>query len=146
TGDTKMEIVAAAGSHIFAWTADGQPLPADTTDGELTGVFKSNITACFASPSLADLDGDGKAEIIVFDQTTQTIRAWHGDGRGVGNPDGTIAQLPPAPATPNTTASDLPLSIVAAAHNSCAGVSVAALGPQGFADFFIGTYWIRYDL
>src|SRR4029077_4174358 len=74
-GDNKMQIIASYGSHIFAWTYDGQPLPGTTTDGPLVGVLRGNIQAFTSCPALADLDGDGRAEIIVFDQNTHAIRA-----------------------------------------------------------------------
>src|SRR5207248_1328401 len=76
-----------------------------------------------ASPTLADLDGDGKAEIIVFDSQTSTIRAWRGDGTGVRNADGIIATIP----------------------ETCEGVSVVDLGGDGVMDFFAGTFWVRMD-
>jgi len=122
-GDGKMEVVASYGSHVFAWTWDGKPLPCDTEDGELKAVFKSNVSAFTSTPTLADLDGDGKAEIIVFDQSTMSIRAWHGDGKGVGNEDGIIAELPV----------------------DCHGISVANLSGGDVVDLFAGSYWVKFN-
>ena len=44
----------------------------------------------------SDLDGDGKAEIIVFDEADNSIKAWHGDGKPIAGSDGVIAKLPGA--------------------------------------------------
>src|SRR5205814_1108952 len=57
TDDPGMQVVGAYGSHIFAWTLDAKPLAADTIDGDYVGVFKNNIDAQTATPTLADLDG-----------------------------------------------------------------------------------------
>jgi len=73
---------------------------------------------------LADLDGDGLAEIIVLDQITSTLRAWHGYGTGFGNADGIIATLGPGMAQ---------------------GVSVAGPDELGGFDFFAGNYWVHRD-
>jgi RNA polymerase sigma factor (sigma-70 family) len=118
-GDAKMEIVATDRQAVYAWTCDGKPLLSDGVEG----AFKSNVAPSNASPTLADLDGDGKAEIIVFDSAINAIRAWHGDGRGVTLSDGVIAKLP----------------------MQCFGVSVADLGGDGVIDLFAGTYWIKFD-
>ncbi|MDQ3815115.1 MAG: VCBS repeat-containing protein, partial [Armatimonadota bacterium] len=64
TGDEKMEVCAAdAHRNIHLWTWDGQPLPATQPRGEYTSVFKSGIGSWTGSVTLADLDGDNKAEI-----------------------------------------------------------------------------------
>jgi RNA polymerase sigma factor (sigma-70 family) len=116
TGDGKMEIVVAT-EAIWAWSWDGKPLRRPD------GVFQANISSPYTAPTLADLDGDGKAEVIIFDQNTRSVRAWHGDGRGVGNADGILAKLP----------------------LDCRGVSVADLGGDGIMDLFAGTFWIQFD-
>jgi hypothetical protein len=121
-GDNKMEVIASADGHIFAWTWDGQPLEGDTQVDNFNAVFKANVgSSPYVSPTLADLDGDGKAEIIFADEKTPAIRAFHGDGKGVGNEDGLIATLP------------MP----------CRGVSVVDLGGDGVMDLFAGSYWIK---
>jgi RNA polymerase sigma factor (sigma-70 family) len=86
-GDGKMEVVMSdEKNHLLAWTWDGQPFgntfpesPAEEKklraktanpnqeipDKELcTSIFKDNITN-YGPVSLADLDGDGKAEVII---------------------------------------------------------------------------------
>src|SRR5205807_6303298 len=122
TGDGKMEIIATADGHIFAWTWDGQPLEADTQVDQFNAVLRANTgVSPYVSPTLADLDGDGKAEIIFVDEKTPAIRAFHGDSKGVGNDDGLVATLP----------------------GPCRGVSVVDLGGDGVMDLFAGTYWIK---
>jgi len=122
-GDGKMEVVAAFGQHVFAWKWDGKPLACDTEEGPLKGVFKTGVSAVTASPTLADLDGDGKAEIIIFDEPTKAIRAWHGDGHGLVSEEGIIAELP----------------------IECHGVSVANLSGGDVVDLFAGCYWVKFN-
>ncbi len=116
TGDGKMEIIVAT-EAIWAWSWDGKPLVRPD------GVFRANISSPYTAPTLADLDADGKAEVMIFDQNTRSLRAWHGDGRGVGNAEGILARLP----------------------SDCRGVSVADLGGDGIMDLFAGTFWIQFD-
>jgi hypothetical protein len=123
TGDGKKEIIATYGQHLFAWAADGKNLPTTTTDGELDGILVDGVSAPSSTPALADLDGDGKAEIVFFDQRSSTLRAYHGDGKGYPRADGAIATL----------------------ATVCGGVSVADLGGDGVWDFFCGTYWVKLD-
>jgi hypothetical protein len=124
-GDGKMDVIAAYGTHLFAWDPDGKPLPNTKSTPDLNGILVDNIFAATSSPALADLDGSGKAEIIVFDRQTMSIRAWHGDGTGFGNADGIIAQIPEE------------------GH----GVSVVSLGDgmgkSAEMDFFTSHYWVR---
>ena len=133
-GDGKMEVVASYGSHVFAWRADGSTLPNTTRDGPLDGILISNVSATTSSPALADLDGDGKAEIVIYDQRSRAIHAWHGDGAGVGDERrGTDPATRPA----------RDAGVIAAVPDGH-GVSVVSLGddPHVF-DFFTGTSWVR---
>jgi hypothetical protein len=84
-GNGQMQIIAAYGAYLQAWNPEGTPLPNTFTveNGQLDGVLKSRVFAYSASPALADLDGTGKADIIVFDTAVGAIRAWHGDGSPV---------------------------------------------------------------
>jgi hypothetical protein len=116
TGDSKKEVVTACGRHIYAWTWDGKDLPCDMEDEGHTGVFQKDLIACTATPALADLDGDGKAEVIVYDEKSGSVRAWRGDGRPVVGTDGVIARVP----------------------GRCHGVSVADLGGDGKGDVVFG--------
>jgi hypothetical protein len=124
TGDEKMEICAAGwNNHIMLWTWDGKPALSKADSNEDPNIFKNGISSVWASASLADLNGDGKAEIIVFDNRTRTLRAWYGDGKGMVNDEGTIAALPEA--------------------RCLGGVTVGDLGGDGEIDFFVSTYWVR---
>jgi RNA polymerase sigma factor (sigma-70 family) len=133
SGDGKMEIVGAYG-HLFVWTSDGKGAPGTSDEGELTGILKSDVVAKKAPPTLADLDGDGKAEIIVYDHDLHAVRAWHGDGRPAGaSADGVIAVL------------DVPENANSPDALPWAGVSVADLGGDGIIDLFCGASWIKFD-
>src|SRR5438067_1391429 len=82
-----------------------------------------------ARATLADLDGDGRAEIIVVDEDTATLRAWHGDGSpafggGGATDDGVIAHL---------------------GEGNVFGVSVAGPDDSGAFDFFIGNFWVHRE-
>jgi hypothetical protein len=121
--------------EIVYWCIRGEIHVCDW-DGGNGGIFKRGLTT-YATPTLADLDGDGKAEIIIYDHDRRAVRAWHGDGRPVAgaNADGDLVVL----ATPNI-AQTQPLFGM-----PWAGVSVADLGGDGILDLFCGTYWIRYN-
>ena len=99
------------------------PAPEKAELEKCTSIFKDGID-CEGPASLADLDGDGLAEIIVVDSKTSTLRAWHGDGTGFGNPDGIIAHLGSA---------------------NVIGVSVAGPDAAGGFDFFAGAWWVHRD-
>jgi hypothetical protein len=90
-GDGSLDIVFGTGSYnescgqpfdgkkIWAIDRHGQPLPGwpQATDGKME-----------TSPALADLNGDGKLEVIAVchDQDNRSCRrlyAWHGDGKAV---------------------------------------------------------------
>lgn len=144
-GDASPEVILPDHrGHILAWTRDGQrfgntfveaqghsydderePLPAAMLEQEkCTSIFKDNVN-CAGPAALADLDGDGLAEIIVIDANTNTLRAWHGDGRGAfGSDDGVIAHV---------------------ASNNVFGVCVAGPDESGGLDFFAGATWIHRD-
>ncbi|MBV9470958.1 MAG: sigma-70 family RNA polymerase sigma factor [Abitibacteriaceae bacterium] len=126
TGDDKMEVCGTdSRGNVHLWTWDGKPLPATHPEGEFTSVFKTGIHALNSCPTLADLDGDGKAEIILFNPATNKLMGWHGDGTSVvpANPDGTIIDLP--------------------GLNCYGGVAVADLGNDGIMDLFVGTCWVQ---
>jgi RNA polymerase sigma factor (sigma-70 family) len=144
-GDGKMDVVMVDGiGRLMAWTWDGKPVPGAVAEdpAEMKKFLAAHGQVVDAIPkkdlctsilrmgiggdcplSLADLDGDGKAEIVLFDAEDGTLRAFHGDGKGFGNEDGIIAKLP----------KDI----------EPWGVSVASLGGGGAMDFFVGTYWVR---
>lgn len=131
--DKTKQVVAAYGDKIYAWTWDGKPVPAADADG----VLLSGVDAACSSPTLADLDGDGVADIIVYDQKMHAIRAWHGNGKPVGDrPDGSLCHL------------QMPLDLDKT-HPlfgaPWAGVSVANLGDHGIVDLFCGVFWARFD-
>ncbi|MGA2440294.1 MAG: hypothetical protein ABSH08_05015, partial [Tepidisphaeraceae bacterium] len=143
-GDGKMEIVLPDGQgRLLAWTADGQrfgstypedpekakqheaqrnhPMRAVPTRELSTSILKEGLP--FAGPvSLADLDGNGRAEMVFYCRD-HTLRAFHGDGSGFGNADGIIATLPP--------------------QTAGYGVSIASFEGNGTMDFFVGTCWVH---
>ena len=100
-GDRSAEIVASAGERVYAWRLDGSPVagfpvrvdPAlsdpckpgaphpcfDAADRVITSAnhIKRGI---FGSPALADLDGDGRLDVI-SGSMDQHLYAWDGEGR-----------------------------------------------------------------
>ncbi len=161
TGDSKMEIIGAYGKHLFAWNADGSMTKTTSREGMLVGILKSGISAATSSPALADLDGDGKAEIILFDSDARTIRAWHGDGTPLFGPPPDRKKPPSIATRPATAPTTVPVSsptttpaaaptapppdgIIATLPADAHGVSVVSLGDDPkIMDFFAGTYWVR---
>jgi hypothetical protein len=85
-GDMEPEIVASAGEHVYAWKADGTPVPGfpvrlDPSFSRPEDISKQNhVKRGFtSSPVLADLNGDGKLDIIVAG-LDQHVYAWDGSG------------------------------------------------------------------
>jgi len=123
-GDGQMEIFAVdGGGHLMGWTWNGRPLLSGIAADGMTGIFKADLPPYSPSPTLADLDGDGRAEIILFDQRTRSLKAWRGDGTGLLSADGAIVHLPEAQCS--------------------GGVSVGDLGGDGTLDLFVATYWVQ---
>jgi hypothetical protein len=107
-GGPAPEIVAAGvDGRVYAWSARGRPVPGfpvridlhrPGTDGKLD-------PAIYASPALADLDRDGRLDIVVG-AADQRVYAWDGRGRRLpGWPvlardgrDGDVAKILSSPA------------------------------------------------
>jgi hypothetical protein len=130
TGDAAKEIVAIdwAGS-LHVWTLNGEGVAGSRDLGAKggRGIVETGLSGHFP-PSLADLNGDGKAEIIVWDTKINAIRAFTGDVKGgvtgLGDPRGVIARLPRP-------------------SGRGLGIAVADLGGDGVMDLFAGPFWIR---
>ncbi len=126
SGDAAQEIICVdARNLLHVWTWDGKPAPGTDADGEWTAVLKNGVGARYAPPTLADLDGDGKAEIMLYDRNKRALMAWKGDGTGVFNEDGSVCRVPGVLAVPGP------------------GVTVADLSGDGVWDIFCGTVWIK---
>lgn len=121
-GDDTLEVVCIDwGGTLRAWTLDGQGVPGsrtsrDSLGRELRGGLRGGMNG-YAPPSLADLDGDGKAEIIALSNSGEllTLKA---DGTNWGT--GRLGSF-----------------------GGRAGVAVADLGGDGEMDIFAGNKWIR---
>lgn len=121
-GDDTLEVVSIdRGGTLRAWTLDGQDVPGsrssrDDLGRELRGALRGGMNG-YVAPSLADLDGDGKAEIIALSSGGEllTLKA---DGSNWGT--GRLGRF-----------------------GGRAGVAVADLGGDGEMDVFAGNKWIR---
>jgi hypothetical protein len=124
-GDGVLEVALLDSKGVLQlWTWDGKPYKGTTADAarNLVAIFKDNLgSSC--TPTLADLDSDGKAELVVYDTSRSAICAWRGDGTGFFQPDGIVATLHHTYAMPH--------------------VSVAKLSDDGAIDFASGTHWVR---
>ncbi len=130
TGDAAKEIVAIDGAgSLHVWTLSGEGVAGsrDLGDKGGRGVVETGLSGQLP-PSLADLNGDGKAEIIVWDARMNAIRAFTGDGKGgvtgLGDARGVVARLPRA-------------------RGRGLGIAVADLGGDGVMDIFAGPFWVR---
>jgi hypothetical protein len=85
-GDMEPEIVDTAGEHVYAWNADGSTVPGFPVrldpafslpqDRTRNNHIKRGFTA---SPVLADLDADGKLDIVAAALDAH-VYAWSGSG------------------------------------------------------------------
>lgn len=84
TGDSKKEILAVdRSSTLHVWNADGTPVELDATPGEGSETNRAMWNSLDASAPLclADLDGDGQAEILALSRDLSSVHALRGDGR-----------------------------------------------------------------
>lgn len=126
TGDDHMEVGGIDGKFNFhLWTWDGQKLPGTRAIPPYTSIMALDVPAAHNPPALADLNGDGKAEIILFDGRRRAIRAWTQGATEMQTAGGPLISLPKIYGWPSP------------------GVTVADLGSNGEMDIFCGTYWIR---
>jgi hypothetical protein len=95
-GDGAPEVVAADyDGRVYAWDAGGHRVwtrhseerfsgkPLQPFVNERHGEADRTEHGFFASPVIADLDGDGKPEVVLAG-ADRHIYAWHGDGAAVG--------------------------------------------------------------
>jgi hypothetical protein len=82
-GDAKKEIVAVDhAGNLHVWAFDGKPAAPSKVDKLDLSIVRANIYASNAPPCLADLDGDGRAEIILLNgRDEQTLVILRGDGQ-----------------------------------------------------------------
>jgi hypothetical protein len=126
SGDEKLEVCTVdSQGRILLWTWDGQPAPNTQEVDGWKAVFKTNLSNRYAPLTLADLDGNGKAEIIAFDSKRDALFAWKGNGEGLFDATGVLCLLPEVRAFLD------------------AGVTVADLGGDGVMDLFCGTFWVK---
>jgi hypothetical protein len=85
-GDMEPEIVDSAGEHVYAWHEDGTPVAGfpvriDPAFSQPADESKQNhVKRGFAaSPTLTDLNGDGKLDIVI-PGLDQHLYAWDGSG------------------------------------------------------------------
>ncbi|HEV8293695.1 MAG TPA: VCBS repeat-containing protein, partial [Tepidisphaeraceae bacterium] len=139
-GDGKAEILGVDFStrsllgQLHAWHHDGRPLAACKKIDDDDSIFKTDLFSGFTHPALADLDGDGAAEILILDWETRSVRAWKSDGKPAvppgdpSLPDGHLVTLPPQRNS---------------GYGAAGGISVADLGNDGVMDVFVGTTWFQ---
>jgi Subtilase family len=85
-GDMEPDIVDSAGEHVYAWHADGKPLKGfpvrlNPDFSKPEDISKDNHVkrGFFASPTLGDLNGDGRLD-ITLPGLDQHLYAWDGTG------------------------------------------------------------------
>ena len=85
-GDMEPEIVDSAGEHVYAWEADGAavsgfPVRLDPSFSRPADRTRANHVkrGFMASPTLGDLDGDDRLDIVV-PAADQHVYVWDGEG------------------------------------------------------------------
>ena len=87
TGDSKKEILSVdTSSTLHVWNADGTAVELDATPDEGSAGGEAGRALCTSLDAsaplcLADLDGDGQAEILALNRTLSDVYALRGDGR-----------------------------------------------------------------
>jgi hypothetical protein len=144
-GDGKAEIAVVdhlgmwnGTNRLHIWHHDGRPLAAGkrviADDGTiLDSVFKTGLYAFFTHPAMADLDGDGDAELLILDWHTRSVRAWKADGSPAmphdpALSDGHLAALPPQRIS---------------GYGAAGGIAVADFGGDGVMDVIVGSSWFQ---
>ena len=90
-GDGKPEVIATAGTHLYVWEGDGSERPGFPVSSDLSlcgpafehQVDKHLKCGFVASPTVADLDGDGKRTDIVVAALDGHLYAFKPDGSRV---------------------------------------------------------------
>lgn len=129
-GDGHPELVAGNYDRVYAWHANGTPVsgfPA-TLARPITGTQPTGGGSFFSSsqPALADLDGDGKLEIIIG----SNVRRWDGSEQPgwVGGKAGAVDALSPAVAR---TSSDGLIVVLGSQVWSANGTLLRTFGAVG---------------
>jgi hypothetical protein len=103
-GDGKEEVLTASGKYIFAWKTDGSKfLPNSDFDSTLgldgkwsyypKAIFAEADTTIFGTPSLGDLNGDIRLEVVAGDLSGK-VYVWRASD---GNSNGRADSLPGFP-------------------------------------------------
>ncbi len=88
TGDGRLEIMVQAGGALYAFEPDGSEVADGDHDPSTTGVlYQHGLSGSYGTPAAADLDGDGKVEIVLpvrglsgQHQSAGRVVVLHGDG------------------------------------------------------------------
>jgi hypothetical protein len=119
-GDLEPEVVATAGEHVYAWNADGTPVPGfpvrldPAFSAPAVRTKENHVKRGFhAAATLADLDGAGPLEIVA-PAMDQHLYAWDGHGDPVPGfpvllraPGDTPQQTPGSESVTTASAGDL---------------------------------------
>jgi hypothetical protein len=98
-GDKKKEVVAVnLRGDLHVWNHDGTPAaPGSGADATDASIVRRIVGAGYAPPCLADIDGDGQAEIILLERSRSTISVLRGNGKPFATPPPAAAISEPTP-------------------------------------------------
>jgi hypothetical protein len=79
-GDSRLEVVVGASDHVYAWRSDATEVRDGDGDPATVGVFAAPVGNFMPGLAAADLDQDGRDEVVGCTFDTRRVYVFQGDG------------------------------------------------------------------